>query len=340
MTTATFIPFYTHSSPFELFPWYPTHKRKACQSLYPDISPLFDRNQPDEFYPSKRRAVHPTTYRQHTVDPQYYCGLSPDEYYTQSITDYSSESEQEQQFDSKDDLESEFSHPFVSEKTTSNPIPKPDSESDVKSPKSRHNKKSRRRNTPKIDSDKKENRKHKSTKTSKVAKRKQRTSSAKKRKLQAHRLNEAAKVIQRQWRLHNQRQRNEASKKISQFIISQMKIHEAQQILKSLRKLRAYKAEVDTIYEKQSPGVFGRSLVFATSTNEPPKVLPVKENQKYLGYEDALLKMLIRIDEVDSMGSDIIRSTRKALVNKTQSLLDQLDEYKREQYSRLLSRKN
>ncbi|ORX92565.1 hypothetical protein K493DRAFT_354357 [Basidiobolus meristosporus CBS 931.73] len=159
--------------------------------------------------------------------------------------------------------------------------------------------------------------------------------------VQQFRYNRAVKLIQRQWRLYQQKRREEASRKIVGFIHARLEIRQAQQVLQHLRQLRSFETELDLTHERQAPRVFKRPLKFASdSTPESIKIPPVKENQCYLGYEDALLRLLMRIDGVDSIGSDIVRHARKSLVNKTQSLLDQLDEFKKSQYSTLVTSRN
>ncbi|KAK9766760.1 hypothetical protein K7432_003921 [Basidiobolus ranarum] len=150
--------------------------------------------------------------------------------------------------------------------------------------------------------------------------------------IQLFRLKRAAKVIQRQWRLYVQQRRERAAKKIAEFVISQIEIRQARKILIGLQQLRDYEKEIDQIKEQQGSKVLSHPLKFTSSSGDSIKVPAVKENQNYLGYEDALLKMLIRIDSVDSLGTDIIRDARRALVKKTQLFLDQLDDYKNEQY--------
>ncbi|ORZ15236.1 hypothetical protein BCR42DRAFT_438416 [Absidia repens] len=46
-------------------------------------------------------------------------------------------------------------------------------------------------------------------------------------------------------------------------------------------------------------------------------------------YEDTLTRLLLQLDGVSSEGDDGIRQQRKALVQRTNGLLDQLDQYKR-----------
>ncbi|KAK9696771.1 hypothetical protein K7432_012301 [Basidiobolus ranarum] len=323
----TFLPFHTFGSPYMSFPRYPIQRR---QSLYNDPRVYYRRAQPEQYYVPERRVAHPTSY------PLQYLTSSPDTYYTQPAR----YSPSERDYDQLPDLEQDdFVHPFAPRRMNSKYLQPQNLP--VNSNRACHAKKPLSDDALKLKMGEEEVHRPQASNISQMSSRmeqekKQRASLAENRKLLLQKRNEAARTIQHHWRLHHQKQLNAASRKISNFISSRIKIREAREILNCLRKLRAYEAEVDTIHERQSGRVFKHSLVFATSSEDPAKVLPVKENQNYLGYEDALLKMLIRIDEVDSMGSDIVRSTRKMLVKKTQSLLDQLDDYKSEQYEKFL----
>ncbi|KAK9679396.1 hypothetical protein K7432_016286 [Basidiobolus ranarum] len=314
----TFLPFHTLGYPYASSPSYPIQQR---QSFYNDPRVYYRRAQPEQYYVPERRVACSASY------PLYYRTPSPDIYYIRPARYRPSERDYDQLLDSEHNT---FVHPFAPVRMNSRHL-QPQSRP-VNCTRACCAKTPLRDDTHKSKLDEEEVRMEQEQR--------QRASLAENRKLLVQKRNEAARAIQYHWRLHHQKQLNEASSKISKFISSRIKIREAREILSCLRKLRAYEAEVDTIHERQSGRVFKHSLVFASSSEDPAKVLPVKENQNYLGYEDALLKMLIRIDEVDSMGSDIVRSTRKMLVKKTQSLLDQLDDYKTEQYAKFLHSQN
>ncbi|ORX80190.1 hypothetical protein K493DRAFT_390240 [Basidiobolus meristosporus CBS 931.73] len=151
-------------------------------------------------------------------------------------------------------------------------------------------------------------------------------------------LNRATKTIQRQWRLYCGRRRVKAAETIVNFIISQREIHQARKIKSSLRQLRDYGKEVEKIHDSQIPRVFEHPLKFDCSAGSAQQVPPIKENQIFLGCEEALLKMLVRIDGVESMDCMIIREVRKSLVQKVQSFLDKLDNYKVIQYEEYLQK--
>ncbi|PKY41681.1 hypothetical protein RhiirA4_411931, partial [Rhizophagus irregularis] len=63
------------------------------------------------------------------------------------------------------------------------------------------------------------------------------------------------------------------------------------------------------------------------------QILPISiDNKKFLEYEDKIVKSFDKLDEIQSEGVDIIRDRRKFLVNFAQTLLDELDIEKENQW--------
>ncbi|KAI7886407.1 uncharacterized protein EV154DRAFT_470508 [Mucor mucedo] len=59
-------------------------------------------------------------------------------------------------------------------------------------------------------------------------------------------------------------------------------------------------------------------------------------NRQFLGSEDELVRTLIRLDAIDSMGDECIRKKRKSLVKTCESMLDKLDAYKQTQWEKAI----
>lgn len=59
-------------------------------------------------------------------------------------------------------------------------------------------------------------------------------------------------------------------------------------------------------------------------------------NRQFLGSEDELVRTLIRLDAIDSMGDDSIRKKRKNLVRICESMLDKLDAFKQSQWEKAI----
>ncbi|ORX82317.1 hypothetical protein K493DRAFT_388772 [Basidiobolus meristosporus CBS 931.73] len=341
-------------NPMDAFRHYPVQRRIRQQPVW-----YYQQRQPEEYYAPQYRVIHPCAYEYHLPHPQYYRPKRTEQYYvlpsrrfgepdpefsgpyshpvfiesqgmhqpydfgvSRSDDELSSESEQED----LDFMDSAFPSAVHTPRRTlqARQQPRIDQRSNdyiLSQPSHRTPSRTVARHM------------HQTQDNSQlIAILKQRVT------ITEFQRKRAARLIQRQWRLHRQKRREEAARTIVQFIRSQLNIRKAQLILQRLRQLRNYENEVNLTYTYHAFNVFNNPLKFdAESTPESMKLLPVKENRSYLGYEDALLKLLIRIDEIDSMDSEIVRCTRKSLVNKAQSLLDQLDEFKKTQYDQLMT---
>ncbi|ORE10586.1 hypothetical protein BCV72DRAFT_221311 [Rhizopus microsporus var. microsporus] len=60
-------------------------------------------------------------------------------------------------------------------------------------------------------------------------------------------------------------------------------------------------------------------------------------NRAYLGSEDELMRAMLKLDTIESNGDESIRSYRRELVQKCQSMLDQLDSHKQAELQKALS---
>ncbi|KAG2192454.1 hypothetical protein INT46_008891 [Mucor plumbeus] len=59
------------------------------------------------------------------------------------------------------------------------------------------------------------------------------------------------------------------------------------------------------------------------------------ENREFLGYEDQIVKILLKLDMIESDGDEHIRNERKALVKRAEAMLEKLDEYKQKEWERV-----
>jgi hypothetical protein len=63
-------------------------------------------------------------------------------------------------------------------------------------------------------------------------------------------------------------------------------------------------------------------------------------NRQFLGSEDEIMRLMLRLDAIDSFGNDKIREDRRDLVKKCESMLDQLDHLKQTQWEKVISSTN
>ncbi|KXS09558.1 hypothetical protein M427DRAFT_160459 [Gonapodya prolifera JEL478] len=74
-----------------------------------------------------------------------------------------------------------------------------------------------------------------------------------------------------------------------------------------------------------------RKLVLDTETGAPVPGVP--ENKAYLLMEDGLLKLLLKLDGVESGGIDVVREKRKQLVKSVNVVLERLDERREREWN-------
>jgi hypothetical protein len=63
-------------------------------------------------------------------------------------------------------------------------------------------------------------------------------------------------------------------------------------------------------------------------------------NRQFLGSEDEIMRTMLKLDAIDSCGDDNIRQERRSLVKKCESMLDQLDHLKQQQWEKVISSTN
>lgn len=122
----------------------------------------------------------------------------------------------------------------------------------------------------------------------------------------------SAKIIQRAYRQYKCSKINNAALIIARAIKNFIVTRPAKFIREQLVYLKSLYSEVD-----KSSAQFQKNGLEARTAKQ--KV------QNRLKYEDDLVKLTLKADEIQTKGIDIIRYRRKAFVKHTQSLLDKLD---------------
>lgn len=123
----------------------------------------------------------------------------------------------------------------------------------------------------------------------------------------------SATKIQRAFRKFRDRKINAAAQVVTRFIRNIPAFQRARFIYTQLEEIKALQSSVN-----QSVCEFGEKTRLFQSDKE--------KSRARLKYEDALVKLTLTADAIQTRGEDIIRSHRKAFVKKAQSLLAKLDE--------------
>ncbi|EPB87551.1 hypothetical protein HMPREF1544_05642 [Mucor circinelloides 1006PhL] len=96
--------------------------------------------------------------------------------------------------------------------------------------------------------------------------------------------------------------------------------------------------ELNEIRQQHEDHVLHATLDFShDGRSASPDIIPAStaENREFLGYEDQLVKILLKLDMIESDGDEHIRNERKALVKRAETMLDKLDEYKQKEWERV-----
>ena len=145
------------------------------------------------------------------------------------------------------------------------------------------------------------------------------------------RLHAAAVVIQRAFRRHRLERREQAAQVIQRQyrrFSSFMNIRST--IWPSLKKIQELRSRCNYLYDEYvtKRGIFVAPLSLDSQRNS----FINSANKNFLEYEDQLLKLMLKADEIGSAGNELIRDHRKALITRIQLMLDEADYYRNEQF--------
>ncbi|KAI8368256.1 uncharacterized protein BYT42DRAFT_549438 [Radiomyces spectabilis] len=94
-------------------------------------------------------------------------------------------------------------------------------------------------------------------------------------------------------------------------------------------------AQLRMIQEQHEATVLGSQLEFQqTEPNKLVLTASTSNNREFLGYEDEIVRVMLKLDTVESDGDEEIRQERKSLVKRAESLLEKLDEHKQSEWQR------
>jgi hypothetical protein len=93
--------------------------------------------------------------------------------------------------------------------------------------------------------------------------------------------------------------------------------------------------ELDTIRQQHEDHVLNASLDFPNPASPGTVLASTAENRQFLGYEDQIMKALLKLDMIESDGDEDIRNERKALVKRAEAMLAKLDDYKQKEWERV-----
>ncbi|KAI9472231.1 MAG: hypothetical protein EXX96DRAFT_583336 [Benjaminiella poitrasii] len=110
--------------------------------------------------------------------------------------------------------------------------------------------------------------------------------------------------------------------------------------LAKFEALSRIEQELDAIRQEHEDHVLHVSLDFSPSdtnrASSPDRLdATTLENREFLGYEDEIMKLLLKLDTIESDGDEDVRNERKALVKRAENMLEKLDEFKQREWERV-----
>lgn len=126
---------------------------------------------------------------------------------------------------------------------------------------------------------------------------------------------------------------DEAAAKIQTWYKSAHDSHAISQVTHQLTALSEISSQLDRIQSDYEKSILADPTTSSTSGTDQVSTAS-QSNRRWLQYEDEVMKVLVRLDTIESHGSDLVRERRKQLVKKASALLDRLDEYKQTEFER------
>lgn len=105
--------------------------------------------------------------------------------------------------------------------------------------------------------------------------------------------------------------------------------------------LNRIEQELNEIRQKHENNILNATLDFSKIPYNERSVSPdtiiaatTVENRELLNYEDQVMKILLKLDMINSDGDESIRNERKILVKRAEEILDKLDEFKLKEWEK------
>ncbi|KAJ3064857.1 hypothetical protein HK102_008091 [Quaeritorhiza haematococci] len=105
-----------------------------------------------------------------------------------------------------------------------------------------------------------------------------------------------------------------------------------------IKTLNTITSDLSKLIQSQEPTALSCNLQFNTTPSESlpasttGTVVPDRDARPFLAYEDALLRLLLKLDEVQSGGDEEVKVARKEAINAVEERLTKLDQYRSEQF--------
>lgn len=107
---------------------------------------------------------------------------------------------------------------------------------------------------------------------------------------------------------------------------------------KQLDKIRQ---QLRDIQQEREPAILVSPLQFTKNEQGTLNLTAnTPNNRAFLGYEDEIMRAMLKLDTIESEGDDDIRNERKSLVKQAESMLERLDEHKQKEWEKVRKRTN
>eukprot|EP01135_Chromosphaera_perkinsii_P011016 Nk52_evm50s2309 gene=Nk52_evmTU50s2309 len=139
------------------------------------------------------------------------------------------------------------------------------------------------------------------------------------RVLSAIKIQRAVRLYLEKIRLEKSAAQDSAAKKITEFVKRVSAYKKATCVKEAMKQLSVIKGDIAELHRKYVPSVFNLPLLDAKG----------RVQYDLLAYEESLIKSLLKLDNISTLGNGTVRVVRKSIVNETNTYLAEVDEFKK-----------
>ncbi|KAI9303728.1 hypothetical protein BJ944DRAFT_267922 [Cunninghamella echinulata] len=114
-----------------------------------------------------------------------------------------------------------------------------------------------------------------------------------------------------------------------------------QEAMEKIKKLKEIDQRIDQLYNEHHDQVINLPLQY--QMNDQGKLFldgNTPDNRAFLGYEDDIVRCMLQLDNILSDGNLIIRNQRRQVIHKAETILEQLDHHKQQEWEKETRKQN
>ncbi|CAO3629391.1 unnamed protein product [Cunninghamella echinulata] len=114
-----------------------------------------------------------------------------------------------------------------------------------------------------------------------------------------------------------------------------------QEAMEKIKKLKEIDQRIDQLYNEHHDQVINLPLQY--QLNDQGKLFldgNTPDNRAFLGYEDDIVRCMLQLDNILSDGNLIVRNQRRQIIHKAETILEQLDHHKQQEWEKETRKQN